>query len=183
MNACRLSLLARRLGRAVRKPQISATVSIEQTIRHSGRSSAWTERCVRDAEAEGSNPFAPTFQKYLPQKGLRRFIRDPFWHFLASVIPLVIPFRRQTGQLGGQRRDPFLGDSSCQFASWASGIRTAALRGEYPGTRISAQSPQFTGGTSWASSQAGVRQKRPSSSKRAFDANTCPLGRGPAMSF
>ena len=27
---------------------------------HSGRSSAWIERCVRDAEVAGSNPVAPT---------------------------------------------------------------------------------------------------------------------------
>ena len=33
----------------------------------SGCGSVWLERCVRDAEAGGSNPLTPTI--FLPQKG------------------------------------------------------------------------------------------------------------------
>ena len=32
----------------------------------SGCSSAWLERCVRDAEVEGSNPFSPTIFRNKP---------------------------------------------------------------------------------------------------------------------
>ena len=32
----------------------------------SGSSSAWLERCVRDAEAAGSNPVSPTFLNFWP---------------------------------------------------------------------------------------------------------------------
>ena len=41
----------------------------------SGRGSAWLERCVRDAEVEGSNPFAPT----LTTQGLTTIFVSPFF--------------------------------------------------------------------------------------------------------
>ena len=49
-------------------------------------------QCVRDAEVEGSNPFAPTLCNSLWRQWIRANSPNPFFVELPAVIPSVIPF-------------------------------------------------------------------------------------------